>query len=117
MEGALAYDRNGTDWGTNTPSPFADGMADEKSWLNGHVPGYDKLQRSWRVIEGMGSDLLEISYTKGHSCTVLLGLQAGDFHNGVYPKGSASAHLQTFAKGPRPYHSGPGAVQLGPVVR
>ena len=46
MERALAYDSNGKDWETNTPSPFADGMADEKSWLNGHVPGYDKLQRS-----------------------------------------------------------------------
>jgi hypothetical protein len=72
-------------------------MADEKSWLNGHVPGYDKLQGSWRIIKGMGSDLLGISYTKVHSCTVLLGLREGDSHSGVYPKGSASAHLQTFA--------------------
>jgi hypothetical protein len=97
MEWASAYNANETDWGTNTPSPFAGAMADEKSWLNGHVPGYDKLQRSWRVMEGMESDLLEISYTKVHSCTVLLDLRVGDSHSGVYPKGSASAHLQTFA--------------------
>ena len=88
---------NRTGWETNRPSPFGDGMADEKSWLNGHVPGYDKLQGSWRIIKGMGSDLLGISYTKVHSCTVLLGLREGDSHSGVYPKGSASAHLQTFA--------------------
>ena len=65
----------------------------------------------------MESDLLEISYTKVHSCTGLLDLQVGDSHSGVYPKGSASAHLQTFAKRPRPYHSGFDAVQPRPVLR
>lgn len=64
----------------------------------------------------MESDLPGISYTKVRSCTVLLDLQAGDSHSGVYPKGSASAHLQTFAKRPRPYHSGLNAVQPRPVL-
>jgi hypothetical protein len=31
MEWVSAYDKNETDRKTNTPSPFADGMAEEKS--------------------------------------------------------------------------------------
>jgi hypothetical protein len=54
MEWASAYDTNGTDWGTNTPSPFAGAMADEKSWLNGHVPGYNKLQEVMKSHGGYG---------------------------------------------------------------
>lgn len=94
---------------TDTPSPFAGVIADEKSWLKGQVPGYDELQEPRTITRGKGSNLLETSYKAVHSCMVLRDSLADGSQSGWNPMGNAASHLQTSAERPRPYHSGPDA--------
>jgi hypothetical protein len=59
MEWVSAFDRKEVGRRTNTTSPFAGGMADEKSWLNGHVPVYYELERPWTVMRARDPTFLK----------------------------------------------------------